>query len=426
MVLSVLGIRAFLLLWLGQIFSQISINMMNFVLILRTFQLTSSNTAVSGLVLSFSAPAVVVGLLAGVFVDRRDKKQILLLTNALRGLLVLLLIFFGQSVPLIYLIVFLVALVTLFFVPAEAYMIPRLVPKRLLLPANAVFTISLYASILIGYILAGPFLKILGPRYIFVFISLLFLLAAMFISFVGIKPDKRGVGIGINHFSLRVVRRVSADLSEGFKLFRKSKNILESLLLLSFSQVIILILGALLPGYAKNLLAIEIEDLSFLLFAPAALGMVLGALIVGHIGNRFSRKNLITFGILVSGIIISILPFSNRLASKFLILKLNAILPATLEIDILQIVIFLAVILGIANAFITVCANTILQGETNEDLRGRVYGAFTSFSALLSVVPVLAAGGLADIFGVGKILTSIGMLIVFAGLYRSIIVKYTG
>lgn len=425
MVLTVLRVRPFLMLWLGQIFSQIAINMMNFVLILRVFQLTSSNTAVSGLVLSFSLPAVVIGLLAGVFVDRRDKKQLLLLTNALRSLLVLMLIFYGQSVPFIYLIAFFVATATLFFVPAEAYMIPQLVGRKKLLSANAIFTISLYASILLGYILAGPFLKILGPKYIFVFLSLLFLLAAMFISFVGIKSDKRGVGIGINHFSFRVVRRVSADLSEGFKLFKKSKNILESLLLLSFSQVAILIFGVLLPGYAQNLLDIEVEDLSFLLFAPAALGMVLGALMVGHIGSRFSRRNLITFGILVSGIIISILPFSNRLASKFLIVKLNAILPATLEIDILQIVIFLAILLGFSNAFITVCANTILQDETDAKLRGRVYGAFISFAALLSAVPVLAAGGLADIFGVASILIVLGLMITFIGLYRIVVARYT-
>ena len=177
-IVSVLRIPSFLMLWLGQIFSQIATNMMNFVLILRVFELTVSNTAVSGIILALNIPAAFFGLLAGVFVDRRNKKQILIISNVVRSLLLLLLILSPYQLPLIYLIAFLVSLATQFFIPAEAPMIPKLVSKKMLIPANALFTTSMYSSVVIGYVLAGPALHILGSTFIFLLLSLLFMVAA--------------------------------------------------------------------------------------------------------------------------------------------------------------------------------------------------------------------------------------------------------
>lgn len=420
MIPAVLRSRAFLLLWLGQIFSQIAINMMTFVLILRAFELTSSNTAVSAIILAFSGPAAIFGLLAGVYVDRRNKKQVLVFCNLLRSLFILPLLYQPNSLSIIYITAFLVSAATQFFVPAEAPMIPKLVPKAHLLSANAVFTTSMYSSIVVGYVLAGPFLRIFGQSYIFLFLSLLFLIAGMFTSFIQVKEKGRGV---VTPFANFATGRASAgsyfsafnsDLREGYKILKGSSEVFTSLLLLSFSQVIILILGALLPGYAKGVLGIEGEDLSFFMFAPASVGMVVGAIAIGRVGVRFSPRFLINVGTLASGILIFLLPFSNRIASK-----------SIGSIDMLYIVVFIALFLGFANSLITVSANTTLQGETHEKLHGRIYGAFISLSALLSLVPVALAGGLADIFGVGRIFWGLGIGIVFFALYRILISRYT-
>lgn len=417
---KVLQHRGFFLLWLGQIFSQIAINMMNFVLILRVFQLTSSNTAVSAIILAFNIPAAIFGLLAGVYIDRRNKKQILVLCNILRSLFLLPLIFQPNSLLVVYITALFVSLATQFFVPAEAPMIPKLVVKKQLFSANALFTTSLYSSIVIGYVLAGPSLRIFGESSIFLFLSLLFLIAGMFVSRMQIIENGRGVTTPFTNFAsgrLSASVYISAlgeDLREGYKILKKSSEVFTSLLILSFSQVMILILGALLPGYAKNVLGIEVEDLSLFIFAPASLGMVLGALIVGHIGGQFSRRFLINLGTITSGLLVFFLPFSNRIAS-----------PSIGSFDILYIVVGLAFLLGIANALITVSANTTLQGETHERLHGRIYGAFVSLSALFSLVPVALAGGLADIFGVGRIMWVLGIVIILFGLYRLLISRYT-
>src|SRR5579872_6703653 len=85
--------RSFFFLWLAEVFSQIAMNMMNFILILVAFSLTNSNTAVSGIVLSFTIPAIFFGILAGVFVDRWNKKYVLFATNAIRVFLLVVLAF---------------------------------------------------------------------------------------------------------------------------------------------------------------------------------------------------------------------------------------------------------------------------------------------------------------------------------------------
>ncbi|MBI3092680.1 MAG: MFS transporter, partial [Candidatus Levybacteria bacterium] len=83
--LRVLSIRPFFFLFLSEIFSQIAMNMTNFILIIVAFELTKSNTAVSLIVLSFTVPTIIFGILAGVYVDRWNKKQVLFLTNIIRA-----------------------------------------------------------------------------------------------------------------------------------------------------------------------------------------------------------------------------------------------------------------------------------------------------------------------------------------------------
>src|SRR5260221_5209283 len=156
--------RSFLFLFLAELVSQIAMNMMNFILILVAFTLTTSNTAVSGIVLSFTIPAIFFGILAGVYVDRKNKKKILLLTNILRGLLLVLLAFVHEKLLFVYAISFFIATITQFFIPAETPMIPILVKKDALLSANALFGLALYGSLLIAYALSGPFLSFLAQE----------------------------------------------------------------------------------------------------------------------------------------------------------------------------------------------------------------------------------------------------------------------
>ena len=100
---SALSEKPFLYLWIGEIFTQIPTHLFNFFLIILVFNITHSNTAVSGVVLSFTIPAIFFGSIAGVYVDRWGKKKVLIMSNIIRAVLMIILIFFIKNLFVIYL-----------------------------------------------------------------------------------------------------------------------------------------------------------------------------------------------------------------------------------------------------------------------------------------------------------------------------------
>ncbi|HET7473755.1 MAG TPA: MFS transporter, partial [Candidatus Limnocylindrales bacterium] len=148
--------RPFLLLWIAQAATQIGGNMVIFGLTVIISESTGSTTAVSALILTFLLPAVLFSALAGVFVDRMDRRLVLILTNILRGLAFVAIFLAGNHLGLIYLLNITVSTITVFFAPAEAAMIPILVPKKQLLSANGIFTLTLNAAFALGFTLVGP------------------------------------------------------------------------------------------------------------------------------------------------------------------------------------------------------------------------------------------------------------------------------
>ncbi|HYC06732.1 MAG TPA: MFS transporter, partial [Candidatus Binatia bacterium] len=180
-VLAVLRNRSFLLLWLSQAATQIGGNMVLYGLTVVVLETTESKTAVSGLMLTFLVPAVLFSAVAGVFVDRFDAKPVLWVTNLLRGLAIGAMIFVQAQLLVIYLLNIFVSTVTTFFSPAEAAMIPRIVPRNQLVAANSIFTITLNAAFALGFALFGSLsVTLVGPTGLIAIVAALYLMAALF------------------------------------------------------------------------------------------------------------------------------------------------------------------------------------------------------------------------------------------------------
>ena len=179
--LDVFRNRPFLLLWLAQAATQIGGNMVIFGLTVIISKSTGSVSAVSALILTFLLPAVLFSALAGVFVDRLDRRLVLILTNLLRGLAFVAMFFAGNHLGLIYLLNVVVSTITVFFAPAEAAMIPILVPRKQLLSANGIFTLTLNAAFALGFTLIGPLIvKIASAPALIVVVAALYFVAAGF------------------------------------------------------------------------------------------------------------------------------------------------------------------------------------------------------------------------------------------------------
>ena len=415
LILKTLRIKPFLFLVLSEFFSIFAVNLLNFALLIVVFSISKSNIAVAGVVMAFTIPNVLFGILAGVLVDRWNKKTVLFVTNILRALLIIPLAFFHTNLAVVYFFTFCISVIMQFFIPAETPIIPLLVRKKLLLSANALFGVGIYGSVLLAYALSGPFLYVFGKTNIFLFLSAIFLIAGFFIYLI--KASKSKIEPKINEGR---VLSFSEESKIVFQLISKTKNLYHALFSLTLAQIIILVFAAIGPGYAEQVLRIKIESFPILFVTPAIIGVVLGAIIIGSFLHKTSKSKLTKFGLFVMGISIMLLPYGSKVESRAIVHLINSYLPHFLMINILHIMIFLAFVLGFAIAFVFIPANTTLQEETTDESRGKIYGFLNTFVGIMSIIPVVLVGGLADLFGVKFIITGIGIIVLAIAFIRTL------
>lgn len=385
-------------LWLAQITSQIALNMLIFVLAIKVYQETRSNTAVSLMLLSFGIPSIIFGIIAGGLVDFFDKRKVLLFCNAVRTALLLAFFLFQSNLVALYVLIIITSILTQFFIPSEAPSIPQLVDPSEILTANSLFAISFYLSTITGFVISGPMIKIVGHTNVYLIMVVLMSLATYFVFRLPPIAQKKGhIDLGTD---LSFIGKIIED---GLLFIKSNERIEQSLILMTFSQALIATLAVLAPGFADRVLHIVLTDASFLVMGPAALGLIFGAILVGGYGNKFLKGSIILVGITIAGftlLFLSFIPIVSQFGNS------------------LYLALILLFLLGVSNSFISVPANTILQQDSKSDMRGRVYGVLTSATGGVSLLPVLFSGVLADAVGVDHTLSVIGCVILIVSIYH--------
>lgn len=400
-------------LWLAQITSQISLNMLSFALAIKVYQDTRSNAAVSLMLLSFGLPSIIFGLIAGSIVDFFDKRLILMICNISRVfILVAFFLFSTNNIFILFFLTILISIITQFFIPAEAPSIPNLVGEKELLPANSLFTISFYLSTVLGFILAGPTMRIFGQDNAYIIMSVLMLFASIFVTLLpSIKGAKDRKKIDLNYSFIK------KNIGEGLKFVNQNERIKQSLILMTFSQALIATLAVLAPGFTDKILSIELTDASYLVMGPAAIGLVIGAFLVGAIGIRYLKGTIILIGIIAVSLTLLMLSFISKASSPSIGFFLYVFHSKFIMTNLVAAIVLLF-LLGFFNSFISVPANTILQGDSENNMRGRVYGVLTSLTGGASMIPVVFSGVLADRVGVGRTLSILGFSVLAVGIYQ--------
>ena len=187
--------RNFRRLWSAQILSQIAQNLLNFALIIRVFELAQgtrvANIAVALVILSFGVPSIFFAAAAGVYIDHWNRKKVLVVTNALRGVLVLGFPFVEHNLALLLLLCFAIASITQFFAPAEAASLPKLVREKDLLRANSLFIFTMYASFIVGYSGSAPVITAFGNQGPYFVTAFMFGLSTLLVALLPtIKAEK--------------------------------------------------------------------------------------------------------------------------------------------------------------------------------------------------------------------------------------------
>lgn len=409
--LETLSIKPFLWLWLSQLISQIAVNMLVFVSGVLAYESNRTNTSVSLLYLAVGIPAAFFGIFSGILVDRFNKRTVLITSTILRMLLILLLFFYQSSLILVLLLNGVISVINQFFLPAEAGLIPRFVPNRLLMSANSLFTVTFYGAIIGGFVFGGPMLAWMGSKNVILFLVLLCFIATVFLFFINYKTAATiKIASGTNH--------TLDDFIEGINFIRNSPLIFQAIALMTIAQMVISVFLTLGPGLADQILSLKLTDASLVIMAPAAIGMIIGAMVIGSIGQNYRKRNLINWGIWFSGLILLFVSglIRSTKSARFLSAFEHIFFTSWNE-GILPVAIICFFLLGVGNSLIDISCNTVLQEHTPDQLRGRIYGVLSSIISGVALLPVIISGILADKFGIGKIIFSLGLILFLFGMF---------
>ena len=403
--------RAFLAVWAAQVLSQTAANAVTSALIILVAELTHSNTSSSFLILLAIIPAVLFGIGAGVLVDRTDRRFVLVLTNALRGVAVLPLLFAGTSLTTAYIVNFLVAAVTIFFVPAESATIPGIVRRRDLLVANSLFTFTFNGSFLLGFIILAPIaVSLYGFDFLWSVIAAMFGISSLLCATLPESPPPQKAAHLISaELAERAFTETRQGISEAFHYLRATPLVTWAMVYIALTYTLIAMAGALAPGFVREVLKLGERNV-VVLVAPAGIGVVLGLGLLNLIGSRISRANAIGTGLLVVGLALLGLAAARPLADVFTS-RLGGVLGEALPLFI-GMVSVTALFFGLAYAFITVPAMTLLQEQLRDDIRGRVFGVLNVLVSIFSLLPLIFVGPIADVWGVAPVFV-LGALVVF-------------
>lgn len=416
--LPVLRNRNFLTLWGGQVFSQLADKVylvLMIALIASRFQ--TEGQAISGwvstLMIAFTIPAVLFGSVAGVFVDHWRKRAVLVTTNLLRGglvlgLPVLLWLTHGWATsaglplgfPMVLGVTFLVSTLTQFFAPAEQAVIPLIVERRHLLSANSLYTMTMMASVIIGFALGEPLLAIADQIF-----------APLLQQFHAAPDMGKEIVVGgsyvIAGLMLMLIRTGEKTVNPHEELPDVWENIRDGVRYLAgqgrvraalICQVILFSIFAALAVLAVRLAEVmpEIKSSQFgFLLAAGGVGMAIGAILVGQFGQRFSRAQLSLYGSLgMAGSLAAVSFFTHHLFPTLLLL----------------------VLLGVCAAIVGVPMQTAIQEETPEEMRGKVFGLQNNAINIALSLPLALAGVAETWFGLQAVFLGLTTLALGGGI----------
>jgi MFS family permease len=413
--------KAFMILWANQFCLQLSYSMINFAMILWVYELSHRNTTVSLLILFIGLPSIFLGTFAGVTADKINRKYIIQVTDVLLAFLFFLFLFVNTSIALIYLLAFLVSVVSQFFLPAEGATIPTIVPKALLPRANSLFSLTIYASLIVGYTLAGPLISLSGS-YVTPFVTagvLTALASIVFTQFPGDKQKKARI-VKASTYSAAFHQSV-AEIKEGLRYIFHHQNILVSIFLLTGVQTFVSALSVLIPEYINKILQIPATFASYIIMLPLGLGLITGAFFNGAYARYISRRKLVEISIIGVSVMLLALAsapvISDFLSHRFVMHVQHFRRPLEHIIGLSSLLVIFSYFLGFFNVSIVIPAQTVLQELTPEDMRGRVFGVLNMMMSSIALLPVVLIGRLADWLGTVSLISVIALGVMFVGLF---------
>jgi MFS family permease len=392
------------MLWAAQVLSQLGDKFLMFTLLVLVYTLSGRSTGSSLVMVAYTLPSVLLSAPAGVYADRHDKRTLMLATNLIRGGLILL-IPLSQQLPYVQhrawpllLITLLFSAVGQVFAPAEAASLPFLVRHEQIMTATSLFMTTAILTLVVGVPLATICVRVVGATAPFYVACALFAGASFCIWRLGssLRAPVR------DHTPKRHIGR---ELHEGLMMLGGHPTLRLALGQVTLALTVVFSVFSLGPAYMSRLLGHPPTD-TYLLLIPLTGGMVAAALLLGRANHRQpSRSRLAVWSTIATGAALlglGLLPGILRDSGPHLLSTPSAMV--------------LSLAFGGSLGALLIPAFTVLQERTDEAARGRIFGGiFTVINAAVAV-PLVLAGGLADAFGVARVVSVLGAGLLLAGL----------
>ena len=366
------------------------------------YDLTGSTLASALTLLSGFVPMVLVGLVAGVFVDRWDRKRTMWVTQVLLaiGLLPLLLVTDRSAIGLVYVVMAVESVLEVFFSPAEQALLPRLVPDEDLVAANGLNAQARNVSRLVGGALGGVVVAAGGLPALAVVDAVTFLISAALVRRIVASGEPEPAPTVAADAAVVVRGRFSALADEwraGLRATWRQPVVRALVLFTVVTSTGEGIMGTLFAPYVRDVLEGSSTQYG-LISGIQAVGGVLGGLAVVSVAHHWAPERMLWGGALVFGAIdLAIFTYPVVLVSVW---------PALLGMALV----------GIPGAVTQTGLRTLLQRSTVDSERGRVFSLQNLAMSVMLMAGATAAGFLGGSVGIMPELAFQGVLYVVAAL----------
>ena len=383
--LAVLRQRNFGLLWVGQNISMVGDWVLFVALPFYIYTLTGSTLATGIMFIVQTLPRLFFGSVAGVFVDRWNRKYTMVIVNLIQALILvpLFLVRSQDLIWIIYLCAFADSLVSQFFNPAQTAIIPMLVEEKDLLSANSLNSMSQELTRLVGPTLGGLLFGLLGVGSVITLDVISFLFSAALVAMIVVparsataKQEQQPAGSASSTVMNSLVK-VWQEWRAGMSLVKKEQLVSAIFIIIGIAMVDEGIIEVLIAPYVERVLHSTPLVLGWLMSAQA-IGGILGSLAIPRLSKIFPPGRLMGVCGLAFSIVIVVLA----------------------TIPVLPVILPLITIGGAGAVGFFIPMLTLLQTNVANEYQGRIFGALSAMQAIAMLIGMGMASVLGDRVGI--------------------------
>ena len=402
---DVLTNKNFLFLWLGQVISNFGDRLNQMALVALVYQRNPGSEIALAKLISFTIiPVFVIGPIAGAWVDRLNRRNTMMISDILRGVLVLSIPLFikANQILLVYLAIFLTFSISRFFIPSKMALIPELVPKDKLLVANTLNDTTHMIGNVVGLVVAGVIVNItfIGAIGGFYIDSATFFISATLIAMIAkrrsaghVKEDLVVTGRAFEN-SLR--RTIFSEIKEGLSYLIKYSDMRFVVYVFFLLMAGLGTISCVIIVFIQSAYWTSTRDLGFLgMFLVG--GLFSGAMLFGKFCQGIPKRKAIHLSFAASGIAIVLFTIAVNSHPSLLLGGM------------------LVGFLGLAISPIMVSTNTLVHETMPEEVRGRIFSSLEAVIHLAFLVFMFIAAYAAKFIDRFWIIIAVGLVYFVCG-----------